>query len=227
MTKPAEYIDPHTSKKALTNFLAGAVGGAGSTSLSHPLDSIKVKMQTFPHLYHGGLNCMREVTRQDGIRGLYRGLTPGITLSMTEASIRYMTYGLCQDTVKAMLHVRSSESMNLFHNALAGGMTGFLSTLASCPIELVKCRMQGMLEINNRIKSSSAMPVEQAMAIRGPGAVAVHVLRTEGLFGFYRGFSSNIARNTPGEMVFFATYEQCRHLIRRPGQVKDDIGKSS
>ena len=64
--------------------------------LIHPLDSLKVKMQTFPHLYDSGLQCARQVTRQDGLRGLYRGLTPGVTLSMTEASIRYMTYGVCQ-----------------------------------------------------------------------------------------------------------------------------------
>jgi len=64
--------------------------------LIHPLDSLKVKMQTFPHLYHSGVQCARDVTRQDGLRGLYRGLTPGVTLSMTEASIRYMTYGVCQ-----------------------------------------------------------------------------------------------------------------------------------
>jgi len=37
--------------------------------------------------------------------------------------------------------------MTLLHNALAGGLTGLISTLASCPIELVKCRTQGMLEI--------------------------------------------------------------------------------
>jgi len=73
-------------------------GGAGSTLLIHPLDSLKVKMQTFPHLYDSGVQCAREVTRQDGLRGLYRGLTPGVTLSMTEASIRYMTYGVCQVT---------------------------------------------------------------------------------------------------------------------------------
>src|SRR6218665_3594705 len=73
-----------------------SVGGAGSSSLSHPLDSVKVKMQTFPHLYRGGIHCMREVIQQDGIRGLYRGLLPGVILSMTEASIRYMTYGICQ-----------------------------------------------------------------------------------------------------------------------------------
>ena len=59
---------------------------------------------------------------------------------------------------------------------------------------------------------------------RNPGAVAVHVVRTEGLRGLYRGFVSNASRNTPGEMIFFATYEQCRHFVKHSGQVKDDIG---
>jgi len=56
--------------------------------------------------------------------------------------------------------------------------------------------------------------------------VAVHVVRTEGPRGLYRGFVSNASRNTPGEMVFFATYEQARHFIKQSGQVKDDIGLS-
>ena len=41
----------------------------------------------------------------------------------------------------------SSEKMTLVHNACAGGLTGVLSTFASCPIEVVKCRMQGTLEM--------------------------------------------------------------------------------
>ena len=57
--------------------------------------------------------------------------------------------------------------------------------------------------------------------------MAVHVIRTEGVRGLYRGFVSNATRNTPGEMVFFATYEQARHFVKRSGQVKDDIGTTS
>lgn len=216
-----KFKDPNTAKKAWTNFVAGSVGGAGSTSLSHPLDSVKVKMQTFPHLYRGGIDCMKQVIQKDGVRGLYRGLVPGVILSMTEASIRYMTYGICQDVVRKTLRVETSEKMTLFHNACAGGLTGFLATFASCPIELVKCRMQGMLEMTSKTANGAS---EKAIAMRGPGAVVVHVLKTEGFRGLYHGFSSNIARNTPGEMVFFATYEQCRHFAKRPGQVKDDIG---
>ena len=54
----------------------------------------------------------------------------------------------------------------------------------------------------------------------------VQILKTEGIRGLYHGFSSNIARNVPGELVFFATYEQSRAMLRQPGQVKDDIGEA-
>jgi len=72
---------------------------------------------------------------------------------------------------------------------------------------------------------SSATHMHTSNVRRNPGAVVVHVLRTEGLRGLYRGFISNASRNTPGEMIFFATYEQSRHLIKQAGQVKDDIGR--
>lgn len=59
---------------------------------------------------------------------------------------------------------------------------------------------------------------------RGPFGVIAYTVRMEGLHGLFRGFSSNVARNFPGEMVFFATYEQMRKLMKPAGQVKDDIG---
>ena len=145
----------------MTSLVYVIAGGAGSTSLVQPLDSIKVKLQTFPGLYRGGVHCVREVVRQEGLRGFYRGLVPAVTLSMTEASIRYGTYGLCQDVVKTLVGVTHAEQMTLVHNAMAGGLTGSLATFASCPIELIKCRMQGMLEMTGRSSSN-----QKAIALR-------------------------------------------------------------
>jgi len=68
-----------------------------------------------------------------------------------------------KDVVKALMRVRSSESMTLLHNALAGGLTGLVSTLASCPIELVKCRTQGMLEIVTKPSSGTAVAANAAI----------------------------------------------------------------
>jgi solute carrier family 25 (mitochondrial ornithine transporter) member 2/15 len=38
-----------------------------------PLDTVKVKVQTFPHLYKNWVKCFTETFRLDGIRGLYAG----------------------------------------------------------------------------------------------------------------------------------------------------------
>ena len=56
--------------------------------------------------------------------------------------------------------------MTLLHNALAGGLTGLVSTLASCPIELVKCRTQGMLEIVSRPTSGAAAAANAAVRLQ-------------------------------------------------------------
>jgi len=71
-----------------------------------------------------------------------------------------------KDVVRWLLRVRSSEAMTLLHNALAGGLTGFVSTLASCPIELVKCRTQGMLELVSKPNSGSSAAVATNAALR-------------------------------------------------------------
>lgn len=49
-------------------------GGIANVAAGQPLDTVKVKMQTFPALYHTGMKCFKETLRVDGFRGLYAGL---------------------------------------------------------------------------------------------------------------------------------------------------------
>lgn len=39
-----------------------------------PLDTVKVKMQTYPASYPKAIPCFQLILRLDGIRGLYAGL---------------------------------------------------------------------------------------------------------------------------------------------------------
>lgn len=58
--------------------------------VSQPLDTVKVKMQTFPHIYRGMVNCLLETLRKDGfIRGLYAGTTPAIVANVAENSVLF------------------------------------------------------------------------------------------------------------------------------------------
>lgn len=58
--------------------------------VSQPLDTVKVKMQTFPTLYNGMGNCLMETLRKDGfIRGWYAGTLPAIVANVAENSILF------------------------------------------------------------------------------------------------------------------------------------------
>lgn len=58
--------------------------------VSQPLDTVKVKMQTFPTLYNGMSRCLLETFRKDGFfRGLYAGTLPAIIANVAENSILF------------------------------------------------------------------------------------------------------------------------------------------
>lgn len=65
-------------------------GGVALVYVSQPLDTVKVKMQTFPHIYKGMVNCLTVTFKKDGIiRGLYAGTTPAIVANVAENSVLF------------------------------------------------------------------------------------------------------------------------------------------
>ncbi|KAG8269421.1 hypothetical protein J6590_107776, partial [Homalodisca vitripennis] len=84
----------------------GMTGGAvccGAVALVYvgqPLDTVKVKMQTFPHMYRGMWDCMRQTVRYEGLlRGLYAGTVPALVANCAENSVLFAAYGACQKAV--------------------------------------------------------------------------------------------------------------------------------
>lgn len=65
-----------------------------------PFDTTKVKMQSFPTTYRGFIHCFVSTFRQEGLRGLYKGATPALIANITENSVLFLSYGLCQDVVR-------------------------------------------------------------------------------------------------------------------------------
>ena len=106
----------HKSQKLcnlhLPDFIAGSVGATASVYVGQPLDTIKVKMQTFPELYPRLGQCARQtlaklvllsilphcilVHREGVVRGLYAGTVPSLAANVAENSILFAAYGACQ-----------------------------------------------------------------------------------------------------------------------------------
>ncbi|ETI25576.1 hypothetical protein G647_02350 [Cladophialophora carrionii CBS 160.54] len=70
-------------EQAMTNFLTGSIGGSLGTLLNTPLDVVKTRIQaatrakgmTVTAKYNWAFPALVTVAREEGIRGLYKGLT--------------------------------------------------------------------------------------------------------------------------------------------------------
>ena len=185
--------------------------------VGQPLDTLKVKMQTFPQLYPRLSVCFRQTLKQEGVvRGLYAGTVPSLAANVAENSILFAAYGACQKVVARAASLDSVDQLGVLHNGLAGFLAAFWSSLALCPTELVKCRLQAMRE--SYISQGLAPPRT------GPYQLTRQILATDGPAGLFRGLTATFTREMPGYFCFFFAYEATRGALTPAGKTKDEIG---
>ncbi|KAM7350379.1 mitochondrial ornithine transporter 1-like [Cochliomyia hominivorax] len=214
-----KQIESNRFRQGLIDLTAGSLAGAAQVYVSQPLDTIKVKQQTFPKLYKSMIKCFIHTYRKDGgFRGLYAGTVPAVVASVVENSVLFAAYGVCQDFVAFVMDIDKADELSALGNACAGFFAAFFSSFSLCPTELVKCKLQSVREMKHYVaKDSKAIPVT-------PFKLTRHIYETEGIPGFYRGLTSTLVREMPGFFFFFGGYEATREYFTEPGQTKEDIG---
>ncbi|XP_020280885.1 mitochondrial ornithine transporter 1 isoform X2 [Pseudomyrmex gracilis] len=213
---------PGNIKAGVIDFVAGSLGGVALVYVGQPLDTVKVKMQTFPSLYKGMVNCFLRTLRTDGIaRGLYAGTIPAVVANVAENSVLFAAYGGGQKAIAHLSGVQNVKELSSFSNACAGFFAAFFSSLTLCPTELIKCKLQAMREVEQTQTTKTVKSVKSRI---GPWDLTRQILREQGIRGLFAGLSSTIAREMPGYFFFFGGYEATRELLATKDQSRDDIG---
>ena len=179
------------------------VGGAALVYVGQPLDTVKVKMQTFPSMYKNMFNCFVETLRHDGIyRGLYAGTVPALAANITENSVLFFCYGLCQKGILTFSSAENVTKLSSLENATAGFLASFFSSVAICPPELLKCKLQAMYEVQKK-QALEGVKVKSVTL----WSLSAQIFRQEGVVGFFHGLVPTLVREMPGYFFFFGAYE--------------------
>lgn len=210
-----------TGIDAVIDLSGGVVGGIVNVYVGQPLDTVKVKLQTFPTMYRNALDCFLQTFRQDGIyRGLYAGTVPSLAANISENAVLFCFYGMCQKVVAFASGAQSVEVLNPLQNAISGSMAAFFAAFTLCPTELIKCRLQAMREMATKGQLEGGL---ERLKI-GPFGLTKEILRNEGIPGIYKGLTSTFVREMPGYFFFFGGYEISRYLLTPVGKKKEEIG---
>ncbi|KAL2299901.1 hypothetical protein Nmel_012756, partial [Mimus melanotis] len=139
MAKQPQPISP------LKNFFAGGFGGVCLVFVGHPLDTIKVRLQTQPKpqpgqapLYSGTFDCFRKTLVGEGVRGLYRGMAAPIVGVTPMFAVCFFGFGLGK-----RLQQRKPDDVLTYPQLFAAGMlSGVFTTVIMAPGERIKCLLQ-------------------------------------------------------------------------------------
>ncbi|KRY00553.1 Mitochondrial ornithine transporter 1, partial [Trichinella pseudospiralis] len=201
----------------LVDFLAGTAGGIAAVYSGQPLDTVKVKMQSYPNLYRSSVGCLLKTFQQDQLRGLYAGTVPALVANVAENSVLFAAYGACQKAVAALVDKSERGQLNPLENACAGSLAAVFASLVLCPTELVKCRLQAMRETSGLVDGSRLKSI-------GPTLLTRQIVRQEGFVGLFKGLSPTLIREIPGYFFFFGTYEASRHMLTPENGDKNNLG---
>ncbi|TBU64568.1 mitochondrial carrier [Dichomitus squalens] len=84
----------------------GALAGSVSQTLTYPFDVLRRKMQVtgmnmLGYKYNGALDALQHIIRDEGVRGLYRGLWPNLLKVAPSIATSFFTYELVKELLGA------------------------------------------------------------------------------------------------------------------------------
>eukprot|EP01117_Protostelium_nocturnum_P011151 TRINITY_DN4049_c0_g4_i1.p1 TRINITY_DN4049_c0_g4~~TRINITY_DN4049_c0_g4_i1.p1 ORF type:complete len:305 (+),score=81.31 TRINITY_DN4049_c0_g4_i1:205-1119(+) len=202
------YLAGETNANNLSlwkKILAGASTGAFAASVATPTDLIKVRLQGQGKLlpgenprYNGLFHAFSSIIKNEGFFGLWRGVVPTVQRAAIINAAELATY----DHFKEFLLRRKIVSEDKFATHLVASlMAGFMGTLFSNPIDVMKTRI-----MNQRIVNGIPTYLGMTDCLR-------KTIKQEGIFALYKGFIPNYARLGPWCVVFFVSFEQLKSKI--------------
>ncbi|CAA6666580.1 unnamed protein product [Spirodela intermedia] len=88
--------EPDADLSTFTTLVCGGLAGSSAALFTTPFDVVKTKLQAqmpgSQGKYNGVLNLLKEISRREGIRGLYRGLTPRLFMYVSQGAIFFGSY---------------------------------------------------------------------------------------------------------------------------------------
>lgn len=172
----------------LRSALAGGLACALSTSLLHPVDTIKTRVQASTLSFPEIIAKLPEI----GAKGLYRGSVPAILGQFSSHGLRT---GIFEATKLVLINVAPTLP-EIQIQSLASFCSTFLGTAVRIPCEVLKQRLQAGIFDN-------------------VGEALVGTWQQDGVKGFFRGTGATLCREVPFYVAGMGLYAESKKVVHK------------
>jgi solute carrier family 25 (mitochondrial ornithine transporter) member 2/15 len=199
--KLCRLVSGSEDERALTYLQHALVGGAAalfSATAICPAELIKCRMMAAPAAgAGGGYKLFAHTLREEGVRGIFRGLGP---LLLRDVPLQFLFFGSYQvhSYVLSSLIPSNDPGLAGLRIWLAGGLAGSTAWTVIFPLDVIKSRMQVSTATSNSMLATSRA-----------------LLAESGVRGFYKGWSMAVLRAFPANASLIWGVELSSALLKQ------------
>ncbi|KAJ1867927.1 hypothetical protein LPJ78_000626 [Coemansia sp. RSA 989] len=178
----------------------GNVGFAACAAnfFTHPLDLLKVRLQTTKGANGGLTTVVRSIISQQGVLGFYNGISAAVLRQMTYSMARFATY---EELKKQMSS--PDGSLPFYRMAVAGITAGAVGGICGTPADIVLVRLQ----------NDGSLPAAQRRNYKNAFDGLFRIARAEGPLGLFKGAVPNVSRAMLMTGAQLCSYDGFKQLL--------------
>lgn len=200
---------------AWIHLLAAATAGLATSTATNPIWMVKTRLQLDKagktSLYKNSWDCLKNILHNEGVRGLYKGLSASY-LGSVEGILQWLLY----EQMKRILKERSIERLGhadegkkattekikeWCQRSGSAGLAKFVASIITYPHEVVRTRLRQAPVENGKLKYTGLI---QSFRV---------IIKEEGLASMYSGLTPHLMRTVPNSIIMFGTWELVIKLL--------------
>lgn len=149
----------------------------------------------------GVSHTVKNIVKNNGCRALWQGTQPTVVRLGVGAGLHFFFL----ETLKPIFETSrmGKTEMGAMGAVLTGGLSRAMAAVVSCPITVVKTRME-------YVDGSSVTPL-----YRNTAHALKTIAKTEGIKGLYKGLGPTILSNTPFSALYYLFYTRMQNRLKK------------
>nr|XP_033803769.1 mitoferrin-1 isoform X2 [Geotrypetes seraphini] len=197
----------HGGNSHIANGVAGSVATLLHDAVMNPAEVVKQRMQMYNSPYKSVLDCMRTVSRTEGLGAFYRSYTTQLTMNIPFQAIHFIMYEFMQEQINP--HRQYNPRSHIISGACAGAVA------AACTTPLDVCKTLLNTQENKALSSVN---------IGGHLSGMVNAFRTVyklgGVAGYFKGAQARVIYQMPSTAISWSVYEFFKYFLTKHKQEK-------
>jgi solute carrier family 25 oxoglutarate transporter 11 len=191
-----------------TRLVLSALSGMGAATVCHPLDVIRVQLQTSSGSFRNSWHAATSIYNHHGLRnGLYAGLSAAYLRQWLYGSCRIGIYSYLLEHARMTSHPAADSVISFSHKLAMGAIAGGIGSFVGTPSEVALVRMA----------ADSKLPLAHRRNYASVVDCLVRIAKHEGFWQLWRGATPTVARATLLSSVSMGVTSEAKTVLVHSG----------